>query len=567
MAQNPSIAAGLTVADRQDLQALLDDFERTWGEQALATRARQLPPAGQPLRLPALTGLVRIDLERQWQRGRRPTVEGFLYFYPELGTRDSVALELILAEFRARQRFGGGANLADFCRRFPNQADALRHLGDRPDPAMSASAASLRRTAATPIPGEVPGAVDGLPAAFGRYQILRKLGHGGMGAVYLAHDTQLDRHVALKVAHHASEGSDLLQRFLREARLAATLSHPNLCPVFDSGEVNGRHFLTMAYVEGVTLAEATKAGSVPPGEAAKLVCKVALALQDAHAKGIIHRDLKPSNIMIDKRGEPVVMDFGLARSSADAVATVSGQMLGTPAYMPPEQVMGDIDAMGPCCDVYSLGVILYELLTGRVPFRGDVGSIMLAVLNQPPDPPSQVRTGVDPALDAVCLKALAKNPTDRFATMAAFAAALTDHLEGREVKVEAPPPPPSREMKTRATKPPLAPPRQRGGPVSPWLKAAVLLLLGLAVIAAAGFAAMSLLAEHGIIRIEVADPATTVEVDGHAVPLQNGASEPLNLRTGTHKLTIKRPGAEIETREFTVRRGKNKPQKVGDGNK
>src|SRR4051812_33605867 len=198
-----------------------------------------------------------------------------------------------------------------------------------------------------------------LPEQFGRYRILRKLGQGGMGAVYLAHDEQLDRPVALKVPRLGAGDSEGTERFKREARTAATLSHPNLCPIYDVGEVEGRPYLTMAYVEGRSLAELVRGGQpLPERPVADLVRKLALALEEAHKKGVIHRDLKPANIMVGERHEPVVLDFGLARQAhkEDVRLTAPGMMLGTPAYMSPEQVRGDTAAMGPACDIYSLGV-------------------------------------------------------------------------------------------------------------------------------------------------------------------------------------------------------------------
>jgi len=183
----------------------------------------------------------------------------------------------------------------------------------------------------------------------------------------------LDREVALKVPRFAAdEDPNLLERFHREAKAAATLQHSNLCPVYDVGEVNGSHYLTMAYIKGRPLAEVVRQGQpLPACEAAVVVRQLALALAYAHRHGVIHRDLKPSNVMINEADEPVIMDFGLARQTATGGErlTKAGQIMGTPAYMSPEQADGDEQAMGPGCDVYSLGVILYELLTGRLPFE------------------------------------------------------------------------------------------------------------------------------------------------------------------------------------------------------
>jgi serine/threonine protein kinase/cyclophilin family peptidyl-prolyl cis-trans isomerase len=284
----------------------------------------------------------------------------------------------------------------------------------------------------TQPPAGTPTSAGKVPEQFGRYKIVKPLGEGGMGSVYLARDTQLDRLVALKVPHiQASDGRKVLDRFLREARSAATLRHPNLCPVYDVGEQDGTPYLTMAFIEGRPLAAYLRDEGLPPAQAATLVRKVALALHEAHAKGIIHRDLKPANIMIDDRKEPIVMDFGLARRVApgEAKLTQFGQVMGTPSYMSPEQVSGDPEAMGPAADIYSLGVILYELLTGRLPFEGPPHIVLGLILAIEPPPASKYRPDVPPELEAICHKAMAKKATDRFTSMADFAQALTQYLK------------------------------------------------------------------------------------------------------------------------------------------
>jgi predicted Ser/Thr protein kinase len=277
------------------------------------------------------------------------------------------------------------------------------------------------------------GHVD-LPARFGRYRLEKVLGKGGMGSVYLAYDTQLDRHVALKVPMFGGDEDGLRERFFREARAAATLRHPNLCPVYDIGEQDGVYYLTMAFIEGTSLAQYLHAHKpLPPREAVELVRVLAHALQEAHDHGIIHRDLKPGNVLLSNKNEPIVTDFGLARRTAsqDERLTQTGAILGTPTYMPPEQVNGDVAAMGPGCDIYALGVILYELLTGRPPFQGPMGTLIAQIVLDAPPPPSRFRPELDPALGAICLKALAKRPEERYPSMSAFAAALEAWLAGK----------------------------------------------------------------------------------------------------------------------------------------
>ena len=201
-----------------------------------------------------------------------------------------------------------------------------------------------------------------------------------MGAVYLAEDTQLHRRVALKVPHIEPDAAlGVLERFYREAEAAAKLNHPNICPIHDVGKHDGIAFMTMAFIEGQALDEVLKSGKrLRQDAAARIVQTLALALAEAHKHGVTHRDLKPANVMMNERGEAVVMDFGLARLAGGNAPrlTRSGAFIGTPQYMPPEQVNGETRSIGPACDIYSLGVILYELLTGSVPFEGSLAAVV-----------------------------------------------------------------------------------------------------------------------------------------------------------------------------------------------
>ncbi|MFO0811071.1 MAG: protein kinase [Gemmataceae bacterium] len=267
---------------------------------------------------------------------------------------------------------------------------------------------------------------DGPPREFGRYRLERLLGQGAMGAVYQAHDTQLDRRVALKVPLTAGgAGSKARERFDREARAAATLRHPGICPVYDVGEFVGTPYLTMAFIDGRPLADLIPKGGWPdPAAAGEIVRKVAVALAEAHRHGVVHRDLKSANVMLDAAGEPIVTDFGLARreSPTDARLTQDGAILGTPAYMAPEQARGE--PAGPPCDVYALGVILYEMLTGTIPFDGNSVAVVAKVLTEEPKPIEALRPDTPPRLAAICRMAMAKKPAERFASMTAFADAL-----------------------------------------------------------------------------------------------------------------------------------------------
>jgi serine/threonine protein kinase len=254
-----------------------------------------------------------------------------------------------------------------------------------------------------------------------------------MGSVYLAEDTQLQRKVALKIPQIPDDDSgEWLGRFYREARAAATIHHSHLCPVYDVGEIDGIHFLTMAYIEGEPLSAriAQRREPWPVSDAAALLCKLALAMQVLHDQGIVHRDLKPANIMINRHGEPVIVDFGLARraDAEDATLTRLGELLGTPAYMSPEQVEGIMENIGPPSDLYSLGVILFELLTARRPYLGSAASVLGQILRDPAPPPSNFRAGLDGQIDSICFRLMARQPVDRYESCRALSEALDQYL-------------------------------------------------------------------------------------------------------------------------------------------
>jgi serine/threonine protein kinase len=264
---------------------------------------------------------------------------------------------------------------------------------------------------------------------FGRYQIVRQLGQGAMGAVYLAYDSQLQRHIALKTPTVGSNPTTVA-RFFREARAAAQLRSPYICPVHDVGQLGGIHYLSMAFIDGQPLSRVI--AERRHGDAlaiATLVQKIARGLHKAHDEGIIHRDLKPDNIMIDGDGEPVVMDFGLARRVDEEVRlTAPGRILGTPAYMSPEQVNGDPEKIGRATDIYSLGVVLYEMLAGRLPFQGTFTAVLHQIMEREPSRPSAVNPALAEgcALECICLRMLAKSPVDRYPAMAEVVQALDE---------------------------------------------------------------------------------------------------------------------------------------------
>ena len=255
-----------------------------------------------------------------------------------------------------------------------------------------------------------------------------------MGAVYEARDTQLDRIVALKIPRAELVNDPvILQRFLNEARAAGAIRHPNICPIYDVGQLDGQHFITMPLVEGMSLSAWMEHRTVSLREAVELTRKLASALQAIHAVGIRHRDIKASNVMIDERGEPLLMDFGLARlAQTDTQLTQSGSLVGTPAYMAPEQIQLGASGGDERSDIYSLGVLLYQMLTGRLPFEGPMTRVLVDIATKTPPPVESLRPDVDPNLANICRKAMAREPAQRFQTAKEFEDALTNCLRSLE---------------------------------------------------------------------------------------------------------------------------------------
>jgi serine/threonine protein kinase len=266
----------------------------------------------------------------------------------------------------------------------------------------------------------------------GHYNVLERIGAGGMGEVFRARDTKLGRTVAIKVLPEAIAGDkDRRDRFLREARAAAALSHPNIAMLFEVGEDASRLYLVFEHINGRTLGAAISGCPVAPRLALDLAIQIADGLADAHAAGLIHRDIKPDNIIVTPKEKAKILDFGLARWTAggtaremaatiSTTATAPGAVLGTVAYMSPEQALGE--SLDPRTDIFSLGIVFYEMLTGRNPFAADAATaVLLNIAQRTPPPPSTINPDVPRELDPIVAKTLAKNPFDRYETAVALA--------------------------------------------------------------------------------------------------------------------------------------------------
>lgn len=370
------------------------------------------------------------DQMARWREGERVPAEAYLESHPELKGDDDSFFELIYGEYVIRESLGESVDLEVFAGRFPRFAHRLRqqvalHQAFRDD---DISTAPHRDPSFSDDPGpphEIPG-----------YDLLGELGRGAVGIVYRARQHGLNRLVALKVIRAwVYNDPEVAARFRAEAETAARFQHPNIIQVYDVGEHHGQGYLALEYADGGSLRD--RLGGMPqrPMEAARLVETLALAAHYAHQRGIIHRDLKPANVVLTQDGVPKVTDFGLAKLVAtEDGLTCTGDVLGTPNYMAPEQARGAVDSITPATDVYALGAILYEAITGRPPFQGATPlSVLEQVNSQEPLPPGRLQWHTPRELETVCLKCLEKDHRKRYGTAAELASDLRRFQEGRPI--------------------------------------------------------------------------------------------------------------------------------------
>jgi predicted Ser/Thr protein kinase len=353
-------------------------------------------------------------------------------------------LDEILAAYLEAVDAGWAPGRRAFLERYPDWRHDLETFFASQDE-VDLLAQPFRTPQAPPAPGsEATVAIEGtrggpgpLPRSFGGYELQEELARGGMGVVFRARQTGLNRTVALKMIRTGpSASADEVRRFRNEAEAAALMSHPHVVPIYEVGEHDGQPFFSMKLIEGGSLAEQVGRFRDRPRQAARFLATVARAVHYAHQRGILHRDLKPANILLDEGGEPLVTDFGLAkRVEEGSRLTQSNAIVGTPCYMAPEQALGKGAELTTAADVYSLGAILYELLTGRPPFKADsVLETLLQVRQEAPPPPHQSNPRVDRDLETVCLKCLQKEPARRYPSAEALADDLERWLAGEVVR-------------------------------------------------------------------------------------------------------------------------------------
>jgi serine/threonine protein kinase len=376
-----------------------------------------------------------IDQVRRWRAGQRVPAETYLAKYPAVQRDDEAIFELIYGEFLLREERGEPPSADELRWRFPRHAERLRRQvdlhellnstdgGDGPGPAGGGAE-----------PDESP-ELEGPVVAPG-FRIVGELGRGGMGTVYKAWQLSLKRFVAIKVLRmDAYADAGATARFQSEAEAAARFQHPNIVQVYEVGEHDGLGYLVLEYAAGGGLDRRLAESLQDPRSSARLIETLARAIHFAHERGIIHRDLKPANVLLTEDGVPKITDFGLAKLlEREEELTAHGEILGTPSYMAPEQVRGQTDKIRPATDVYSLGAILYEMLTGRPPFKGTTPlSTLEQVSSQEPLSPGKIQRNVPRDLETICLKCLNKEPGRRYATASELAEDLDRFLHGRPI--------------------------------------------------------------------------------------------------------------------------------------
>lgn len=398
---------------------------------------KQHPP-GDPSEA-ALIDCLCDEFEAAWRGGKEPNIEDYLDSVSDT-LRHRLFVELLCSDLEMRFDAETTVDTGFYVRRFPEheqeiQAVVARYRNRRPQ---QRAVRDAEPDAWTRGKGESKGKVNDHRSTgqrYGHYQLLEEVARGGMGVVFKAYDSKLQRSVALKMILNRNLASpEAIERFHAEAEAAAGLNHPGIVPIYDVGSREGQHYYAMAFVEGPVLSEELNRRRFSIDESVRLVLELSHAVGHAHDHGVVHRDLKPGNILLSASGQPRITDFGLAkRTDRAGDLSVDGQVLGTPGYMAPEQAAGDVERSGPAADIHALGAILYHLLTGHPPFRTALDSLA-CVLEQDPLPPRTLNRRVPRDLNVICMKCLSKDPADRYESAGELADDLQRYLEGELIQ-------------------------------------------------------------------------------------------------------------------------------------
>jgi len=415
--ENRSIDETCSTEGERRIRDACARFEAAWKSGAEPAIDRYLVEGKEPERTSLLRRLLLIELQYCGQSGETMNRGRYHELFPD----DDDLIDSVFASAQARSADGDTLD-------YP-AVDSEHAIHDTTGSLGSTDAGRQDRESRAVQLADVP-EIQG-------YQVLDLIGRGGMGLVVKARDQSLNRLVAIKLPLPSQmASSDARERFLREARSAAALRHPHICPIYQVGEAGDRPYLAMGFIEGQSLDDWAKDRNVTPRQAAEVTAVLAQAVSYAHQRDLVHRDIKPANAMIDaETGKPVLMDFGLAKNLAeeDVQLTQSGQVMGTPVYMAPEQAAGRTDEIGPPADIYALGVVLYELLCGQRPFKGSFGEVLKQVQTSEPLAPRRVKPGLHRDLETVCLKAMAKEPERRYDSAAALAEDLERFCAGEAI--------------------------------------------------------------------------------------------------------------------------------------
>ena len=385
-----------------------------------------------------------VDQAEHWSAGKPIPAEDYLRRYPSVAANDEAAVDLIHNEYLLAERSGRPADPEAFIRRFPTHIEILRRQIELHRAMMPAAISAVQAAQSQPL-AEAGATVSkatntatvSMVERFGEYELIEMIARGGMGVVYKARQPKLDRIVALKMILAGNLASAAaIERFRTEARAAAHLDHPGIVPVFENGEREGQHYFTMAFVEGRNLGDLIRDQPLPVNEAARLIRDLCAAIAYAHDHGVVHRDLKPANVLVDGQGNSKLTDFGFAKTTYDSnEMTGTGEILGTPAFMSPEQAAGKGAAIGPLADVYGLGALLFALTTGRPPFQAATPlETILHVVSVDPPRPRSLNPSIPRDLETICLKCLEKSPAKRYANASEIAADLDRFLNGLPIQ-------------------------------------------------------------------------------------------------------------------------------------